>query len=320
MSSWQNRALCAALKAKLKRRPDADDARNVRMARTLIGVLPFYMKPTVPAGLAVRRVDDDGFHGEWLEWRSGVRPATTILYLHGGGYIACSPETHRPLTFALTETLRARTFALDYRLAPEHPFPAALDDAVAAYDRLLATGVNPREIVIIGDSAGGGLTLAALVALRDRKRPLPKAAICLSPWTDLAVTGNSLRRNEHSDAMFYGESIRRVAPLYAGSVPATHPLVSPLYAELGGLPPLLIFASDSEVLLDDAVRFADRARRSGVSIDLQIWHDLPHVWPLFVRFLPEARQAIRQMAAFIRRNPAPVRSLPNARQARSPAA
>lgn len=243
---------------------------------------------------------DDAPRGEWLEPADG-RAAPTLLYFHGGGYYFCSPATHRPLVFALSRKLGARSFSVDYRLAPEHPFPAAHDDALAAYAALLAAGVGPGSILIGGDSAGGGLALALLVALRDRGVPLPAGALLFSPWTDLAATGDTLRSNDGLDPMFSGAALGRAARLYIGGASPTDPYLSPLYADPAGLPPLLIQVGSTEVLLDDSRRFAEHARAAGVDTELQIWSGMPHVWQMAVPFMPEASRALDQAAAFGRR-------------------
>jgi epsilon-lactone hydrolase len=242
--------------------------------------------------------------GEWLERPAGAAhapSANTLFYLHGGGYYFCSPQTHRSLVFALAARTGARTFSLDYRLAPEHPFPAALEDALAAYRELVATGTSPDSIVVAGDSAGGGLALATLVALRDAGDPLPAAALLFSPWTDLAATGDTLVTHDGLDPMFHGVAIGRAAKLYLADTPATHPYVSPLYADFDGLPPLFMQAGSTEVLLDDTRRVADKARAAGVSVELEIWPDMPHVWQLYAPFVPEARTALDRAAGFVRR-------------------
>jgi acetyl esterase/lipase len=223
-----------------------------------------------------------------------------ILYLHGGGYILMSPQTHRPITTRLAAWSEARLFALAYRLAPEHPFPAALDDAVAAYRALIAGGTPPSRIVIAGDSAGGGLALALLVALRDAGDALPAAAVLFSPWTDLAATGRSVVDNAGIDPFLPAEMLVPVARFYLGEVPATHPLASPVYADLTGLPPMLVQVSDTEILRDDSRRVVANARRDGVDVTLRVWRGLPHVWQYFARFLPEGRRALREAAAFVR--------------------
>ncbi|QBQ95894.1 alpha/beta hydrolase [Paraburkholderia pallida] len=237
--------------------------------------------------------------GEWIV-REGGAPRT-ILYLHGGGYYFCSPKTHRAIAFGLATRAEADLFSLDYRLAPEHPFPAALDDALAAYRRLLADGAPAQSLVIAGDSAGGGLALATLVALRDAGDPLPAGAVLYSPWTDLAATGASIHENDGRDPMFCGDVFARIAPLYLGTASATDPYASPLYADLHGLPPLFMLAGSTETLLDDTRRVAQRARAAGVSVACGIERDLPHVWPIYAPFMPEARRALDDSADFVKR-------------------
>jgi acetyl esterase/lipase len=217
-----------------------------------------------------------------------------LLYLHGGGYIACSIETHRAITVAFA-LQGFRVYAPEYRLAPENPFPAALDDAMAVYECLLPKG----PIMLAGDSAGGGLALALMVRLREARVPLPLAAALFSPWTDLAGTGKSLKENNRRCAMFYGETVGPGARHYLGDTDARHPLASPLYADLSGLPPLLIHVGRDEVLRDDSTRLADRARSVGVTVDLKIWPVVPHAWQLAQATLPEARQSVREAAAFL---------------------
>jgi acetyl esterase/lipase len=245
---------------------------------------------------------DPARNGEWIEPEAADHPAheRCILYLHGGAYIAMSARTHRSVTSRLACWSDARLFALDYRLAPEHPFPAALDDALAAWRALVASGMAPSRIVVAGDSAGGGLALALLVALRDAGEEMPAAGVLLSPWTDLAVTGKSIVTNDAADPLFFGRWVAPIARHYLGDTPATDPLVSPVYADLTGLPPLLIQVGDTEVLLDDSRRVAENATRAGVTAMLRIWPGVPHGWQIFAPILPEARAALREASVFIR--------------------
>ena len=265
---------------------------------------PVFLRPSLPVDVKIEAVSEGGVRGEWIEWdlASGASHRT-IYYLHGGGYVACTPATYRGFTSNLSRSTGARVFALDYRRAPEHKFPAAIEDAVSGYRFLLEKGEQPGNIIIGGDSAGGGLAAALLIALRDRGLPLPGGAFLLSPWTDLAATGRSLITNESSDPILSGKTTAALAKLYHGNASPRDPLVSPLYGDLIGLPPLLVYVSDSEVLLDDAVRFVERAKRHGVHVELRIENGLPHVWPVFVAFgLPESRQTISEIAEFVRRH------------------
>jgi acetyl esterase/lipase len=188
----------------------------------------------------------------------------------------------------------------DYRLAPEHLFPAGLEDALASYRWLRQQGIPAEEIVAAGDSAGGGLLLSMLLTLRDAGEALPAAVALMSPWTDLAGTGASVISNTLTDVWFYGESLPIAARLYLGGTPPTHPIASPLYADLHGLPPLIIHASDNEIVRDDSVRFAEKAKSAGVPVQLKVWPGLPHIWQAFIPFLPEARQSLDELAAFLR--------------------
>jgi acetyl esterase/lipase len=299
MASWQADVASAFIRMIVKRRPRGSEADVVKDIRSRLELPQFRRLLIKPVdSRAVIAVRDGSVKGEWL--RPASEPQRIVYYLHGGGYVACSPETHRAFTSALSRAANARVFALDYRLAPEHRFPAAVEDAVAGYRWLLDQGIDPQEIVIGGDSAGGGLTMATMVALRDAGERLPRAAFVISPWTDLACAGRSLDANDKRDPMFYGAGVRRMAPVYLGGASPRDPLASPLYADLSKLPPLLIQVSDTEVLLDDSTRLADRAKQCGVNVNLRVWNDLPHVWPVFVAFrLPESFQALAEIVEFI---------------------
>jgi acetyl esterase/lipase len=190
--------------------------------------------------------------------------------------------------------------AVDYRLAPEHPFPAAVEDAVAGYDWLLSTGVDPAQVIIGGDSAGGGLTVATLVALKDAGVPMPSADLCISPWTDLALTGGSLRSKADADPMIAPDRITRVRDAYVGDADPREPLASPIYADLSGLPPMLIQVGENEVLLDDSTRLAERAEAARVDVTLEVWPEMIHVWHFFAELLPEGQQAIDRIGEYLR--------------------
>jgi monoterpene epsilon-lactone hydrolase len=243
-------------------------------------------------------IDAGEFRAEWIV-APNAEADRVILYLHGGGYVMGSINTHRAMIARISRAAQARVLALEYRLAPEHPFPAAVDDATAAYRWLLAQGYQPNKIVISGDSAGGGLTFATLVALRDSNIPLPAAAVPISPWTDLAATGASIKSRAEVDPMVGREGLHPMAQHYAGEADLKDPLVSPLYAELAGLPPLLIHVGDSEVLLDDSTRIAERALAAGVDVTLEVWPEMIHVWHVFAKILPEGQQAIDRIGEFV---------------------
>jgi len=295
--SLENQVLTWALRRWIK--PNSLRNQDVEASRALTGRVPFGAK--LAPGWRIRAGHGGGLPGEWIEPKLPSHPARMrcILYLHGGAYIAMSARTHRSVTSRLASWSDASVFAVDYRLAPEHPFPAALRDALAAYRALIATGIPSSRIAVAGDSAGGGLALALLVALRDARDRMPAAAALFSPWTDLAATGNSIVTNDTADALFFGSWIGRQARYYLGDTPATEPLASPLYADLTGLPPLLIQVSATEVLLDDSRRVADLAEQVGVETTLQVWPGLPHGWQIFAPILPEARAALREAGAFI---------------------
>jgi len=295
--SVENRALTWALRRWIK--PRSERNRDIEKARALTARVPFRAK--LARGWRIRAEHDAPLDGEWIEPAAPDHTAwrRCILYFHGGAYVAMSAQTHRSVTSRLAGWSNTRLFALNYRLAPEHPFPAALDDALAAYHALIAAGIEPNRVVLAGDSAGGGLALALLVALRDAHEKLPAAGVLFSPWTDLAATGGSIAANDKSDALFFGSWIAPEARHYLGETPATDPLASPVYADLTGLPPLFIQVGDSEVLLDDSRRVFENARKAGVEATLQIWHGVPHGWQIFAPILPEGRAALQQASEFI---------------------
>jgi acetyl esterase/lipase len=252
----------------------------------------------LPKGARREDVAGERVRGEWIRPAAGAQ--RTVLYFHGGGYIFGSPRTHRALTSRLALSAGANLFAPAYRLAPEHKCPAAIEDALAAYDWLLAEGAAPSNIVIAGDSAGGGLALATLLALKERGAPAPAGAVLFSPWTDLTGGGDTMTANAGSDAMFQRETIMGGAALYRGGLDAKDPRISPLYGDLHGLPPLLVFASTSELLYSDAARLVEKAKEAGVPVRFEPREGLVHVWPLFHPLMPEAREAIDIAADFIR--------------------
>jgi acetyl esterase/lipase len=248
-------------------------------------------------------VDAGGIPAAWSV-APGVDSGRVILYLHGGGYVIGSIHTHRDLAGRLSRAAAARVLSIDYRLAPEYPFPAAVEDATAAYGWLLAQGIAPGRMVIAGDSAGGGLTVATLVALRDAGTPLPAAGVCLSPWTDLEAIGESMTTKAQSDPMVQREGLVQMASLYLNGADPRTPLAAPLYADFSGLPPLLVQVGTAETLLDDATRLAERAKTAGVDITLEPWEDMIHVWQIFAPMLPEGQQAIARIGDYVRQHTA----------------
>ena len=236
---------------------------------------------------------------------AGVTGERVVLHFHGGAYHLGSPARLRGLLALLSAAAQARVLSAGYRLAPEHPFPAAVQDALTAYRWLIAGGTPARHVVISGDSSGGGLALAALVALRDAGDPLPGAAVVISPWTDLELGGESLRSRAAADVMVTADGAREAADWYLAGQDARHPYASPLYADLHGLPPVLIQAGDAEILRDDSVRFAAAAQAAGVDVTLEIWPEMPHVWHSFAGLLPEADEAVERIGRWLREDRPP---------------
>lgn len=262
------------------------------------------LAPLRTAGLAPRFVargeGDSTVDGAWLDPPDADADGPVVLYFHGGGFVFSSLRTHGELIGAIARTVRARTFALDYRLAPEHPMPAAIEDALAGYRYLLAQGIPARRVVFAGDSAGGNLVLSALLALRDAGEPLPAAGVALSPWVDLDCSGDSFRTNGHVD--FVGEEhCRLAAASYLAGADAKRPDISPLYARLAGLPPLLIHAGDAETLVDQIRAFTSRAEAEGVDVTQSVYPDMVHVWHMMGSATPEAQRAIDEIAVFARK-------------------
>jgi epsilon-lactone hydrolase len=254
----------------------------------------------LPAGLIREPREVNGVKAEWLS-APGALADRAVLYLHGGGYVLGSIDTHRELAARISEASGARCLVIDYRLGPEHRFPAAVDDAVAAYRFLLDSGYSPAHLAIAGDSAGGGLTMATLVALRDAKLPLPATAVGLSPWVDLTGDSATMTSKAAVDPMVQRGPLLTLAGHYLGKADPRAPLASPLFADLKGLPPLLIQVGESETLLDDSKSFSERARKAGVEVELEVWPEMIHVWQAFAALLPEGREAIARIGAHLRK-------------------
>jgi acetyl esterase/lipase len=254
-----------------------------------------------PDDVAREPVDAAGVPAEWLS-APGAREDRAILYLHGGGYVIGSINTHRELASRIARASQSRALLINYRLAPEHPFPAGLEDATAAYRWLCSSGLEPGRIVVAGDSAGGGLTLATLLALRDAGEPLPAAGVCLSPWADLEGIGDSARPGAVDDPLVQLDGLVEMGERYLGGADPHDPLAAPIYADYAGLPPLLIQVGTREILLDDATRVAARARRAGVEVTLEPWDGLIHVWHAFGPEVPEAKEAVARIGEFVRKH------------------
>ncbi len=295
MASLQAHLAVWIIKWRVKRR--LKNCRDYRLARQILRPLPY----TPPESVRFTSAQVNDIPGEWVESPNSTQ--NVLLYLHGGGYFGCSAETHRPIT-AYFAMHGFRVFAPNYRLAPEHPFPAAVDDAVAVYRGLLAEGHPSQRLVVAGDSAGGGLALSLMLVLRAAATPLPAAAALFSPWTDLAATGESVRTNARHCAMFHGPAVGPTARLYLGEADPRNPLASPLYADLSGLPPLVVHVGANETLRDDSTRLAEKARAAGVPVELKVWPVVPHVWQLAPHKIPEGCQSLREAAEFLRRHTA----------------
>jgi len=245
------------------------------------------------------KVDAGGVPAEWVA-APGIDAGRAVLYLHGGGYVIGSLNTHRRLAYDISAASGARVLVIDYRLAPEHPFPAAVDDAAAAWRWMLAQGLDPKRIAIAGDSAGGGLTIATLVNLRDQKLGLPGCAVAISPWVDLEGAGASIAGRAAQDPMVQKDGLLWMAGMYLAGKDAKAPLAAPLHADLRGLPPILVQVGTAETLLDDSTRIAEKLHTAGVDVKLSIWPNMVHVFPFFAPILSEGRDGCVEIGTFIR--------------------
>ena len=255
------------------------------------------VSPTV--GAKSESVDAGGVKAEWIT-APGAAADRVILYFHGGGYVLGSIKSHRDMCERLSRAAQARVLLLDYRLAPEHPFPAPVEDARSAYRWLLKQGIRPQRVAFAGDSAGGGLTFAALLAVKQAGDPMPACAAPLSPWVDLEALGESMVSKDAEDPMVKKHLVMEMAKTYIGGGNLRDPLAAPLYGDLRGLPPLLIQVGSRETLLDDAVRMADKAKKAGVEAQLDVVPGMIHVWQIFANRLDEGEQAIQKIGAFVK--------------------
>jgi acetyl esterase/lipase len=265
--------------------------------RKMMSRAPAYPEPD---DITWEPVDAKGVPAEWVV-PDDCEAGRAVVYFHGGGFATGGAESARALSSHLARAMRARLLAVDYRLAPEDPYPAALDDAVAAYHFALAAGYAPQDVALCGDSSGGGLVLSTLVALRDLGDPTPATAICMSPWTDLTLSGTSLQDNADADPMVSASTLALMADAYLADGDRRTPTASPLFADLAGLPPLLLQVGTSEMLRDDTMRFAARAQEAGVDVTVETWDDVFHVWHAYADLLPEARDAIARIGNYAER-------------------
>jgi len=256
--------------------------------------------PVAP-DLKIEAANAGGVTGLWID-APGARQDRVMLYLHGGGYIAGSANGYRPLVGELGRAAKARALVIDYRLAPEHPFPAAVDDIIASYKSLLDHGTPAKSVVFAGDSAGGGLVVTAMMAVRDSALPLPAAGVSISPWLDLECSGASMKSKAETDLALSRDELLHAGRLYRGATTGDGRggQLAPLNADLSGLAPLLVQVGSSEILLDDATRLAARAGAADVSTRLEIWPNMPHVWHLFGFMLSEGRDAIQNAGDFLK--------------------
>jgi epsilon-lactone hydrolase len=295
MASWQARWVGRVVEWGVRQAARGDPERLLRHARRLVDA-PNPLQWAWTRRVRIEPVRQGPVRGEWVTGERADRGV--VLYLHGGGYVAGSPASHRPITAALARLSGRRVLGLRYRLAPADPFPAALDDAVSAYRWLLEQGPS-SALTLAGDSAGGGLLLAALVRARDEGLPAAAAAVCFSPWTDLTATSGALRRPDGRAPVPGAATVAALARLYLGEVSATDPYASPVFADLGGLPPLLFQVGSTEILLDDTLRVHTRIQAAGGSSTLHVFEGVFHAWQLLDGLVPEARLALREAAEFL---------------------
>jgi epsilon-lactone hydrolase len=297
--SFQSRLGCWWVRLRIKRKPPTEGElieftrKRFRPPAWLIGLQSL--------GAKIERVNGP-VKGEWVLPSEVSDEQSLIYYLHGGGYISGSARTNRPLTIPLARRSKRRLFALDYRLAPEHRFPAAVEDAVAGYRWLIAQGIDPSRMTVAGDSAGGGLALALVMRLRDMGERLPASVVCMSPWTDMIGDSKSIVANSERDPFFCTDDVERYARVYLGDQSRKDPLASPLHGDFSGLPPLLLHVGESEMLLDDGRGVHEKMLATGGSSELRIFPEVPHAWQFGWPLVPEARASLQEIVQFIRRH------------------
>ena len=252
----------------------------------------------IPKDVTVVDVDADDIRAKWIS-PTNENPGKVILHLHGGGYVTGSMDSHLMMCIPMAQTLKTKILLPEYRLAPEHPFPAAVVDAVKVYRWALAQGYQPQDIIISGDSAGGGLALATVLSLRDAGDPLPAAIVSMSPWTDLTFTGQSHLTKAKADCVLLTDVLREWAACYVGTETPNNPLISPIYADFLNFPPILIQVGSDEVLLDDSRMLAEKAKSAGVDVTLKVWDEMWHVWPALGDLIPESKKTFEEIGQFI---------------------
>jgi epsilon-lactone hydrolase len=252
----------------------------------------------LPKNCKIEKIQIEGIYAEWI-LNNQTKEDKVILYLHGGGYGYCSVDTHRSLAARIMKEAGVKVLLPEYRLAPEHPFPAAIEDTLTIYRWLLKQGYESSNIIFAGDSAGGGLSVAATLALRNQSETLPAALVCLSPWVDLTSAGESYRVNNDKDPYLRSDLVRLTAQAYAAGESLDNQLISPVFADLKGFPPMFIQVGSIEILLSDAQLLAENARQAGVEVHLKVWEGMWHVWQISNR-LPEAKQAVKEIGDFVR--------------------
>ncbi len=254
----------------------------------------------LPSGVHLEKVTLRGMAAEWLTGPE-LGGDEVILYFHGGAYVMGSCDAYRAMASRLALATRRRVLLFEYRLAPENPFPAAFDDAIWIFNWLQKEGHASSKIAFAGDSSGGGLALATALHLRDQGILLPRAIVCISPWVDLSLSEESIRTRRREEAVVEVETLREAARQYAGKNRLQAPLISPLYADLSGLPPLLIHVGEHEIFHDEAVHLAEHARQAGVPVTLDVYPGMWHVWHYFAKYVPEGRKALKEIGLFLER-------------------
>jgi len=298
-TSWQGRWVDRLLRTLVKPGIARVPINRRVMKFTQLGFDAVTLALPVHGEVHIAPADVGGVPGEWLMTGRNLIAGRVVLYFHGGAYFFGSPRSHRAVTWRLSRACRAKVLALNYRQPPDWHFPAPLDDAVSAYRGLLAQGYKPEDIVLAGDSAGGNLVLVTLLRLREMQLPLPAAGVLISPWSDLSCTGETFASNAEADPLLPVNAIRFAAASYSAREDVRHPLISPVYADLTGLPPLLVQVGSTEVLLSDAERVVSNARRDGVQVNYQVWENMMHVFHVLAAWLPEAQLAVAEIGAFV---------------------